>query len=81
MAKKRDFSGIGTSILTKNDKPSSLSEMIGIDNNKESGCRIASSKNIFILLNNVSLHQTNKIMPFILIKTIKQEMLRNCFLN
>lgn len=36
MAKKRDFSGIGTSILTKNDKPSSLSEMIGIDNNKES---------------------------------------------
>lgn len=36
MAKKRDFSGIGRSILTKNDKPSSLSDLMGIDSNKES---------------------------------------------
>lgn len=35
MAKKRDFSSIGESILNKKDKPSSLSEMIGIDNNTE----------------------------------------------
>jgi len=33
MAKKRDFSGIGTSILTK---PSSLSDLMDIDSNKES---------------------------------------------
>ena len=31
MAKKRDFSDIGTHILTKNNKPSSLSDLMNID--------------------------------------------------
>ena len=35
MAKKRDFSGIGKSILSKNEKPSSLSDFIGIEKESE----------------------------------------------
>ena len=35
MAKKRDFSGLGKSILSKNEKPSSLSDFIGIEKANE----------------------------------------------
>lgn len=35
MAKKRDFSGLGKSILSKNEKPSSLSDFIGIEKSNE----------------------------------------------
>ena len=35
MAKKRDFSNIGSGILTKSDKPKSLSDLIGVEHNAE----------------------------------------------
>ncbi|KTC99887.1 hypothetical protein [Legionella feeleii] len=34
MARKRDFSGIGKDILTKSEKPRSLSDFIGVESNK-----------------------------------------------
>ena len=33
MSKKRDFSNIGNNILKNNDKPSSLSDLIGVNHN------------------------------------------------
>ena len=34
MSKKRDFSNIGKEIFTKNSKPSSLSDLIGVDHSQ-----------------------------------------------
>lgn len=40
MAKKRDFSNISSGILTKNDKPSSLSDLIGVEHNAENEAHV-----------------------------------------
>lgn len=40
MTRKRDFSNISSGILTKNDKPRSLSDLIGVEHNTENEVQV-----------------------------------------